>query len=289
MQDSSQTSTVLYSVRVFYDLDKFNKWLRSATNTSFFNEYYKIFISHSRSLHIFIGDKLYDVGLNDILISNHMEYHKLPPQHFTEHEGIVIVFNPTFIKDSDTINTDLTACFNKRSENFSHLRSLNQDQIMQIDNYIKDIIGGDSSYEYGLDVLKKISLIELLILINRIYEQSDAIFTKSSLVSYQKTKPIIDYINKNIHTELTLELISQQFFISKYHLCRIFKASTGHTVNEYINSRRVYKACELLREGVSIMQACEAVGMENTSHFISVFKNITGTTPKKYASKFSGK
>lgn len=289
MQDSSQASTVLNSVKVFYDLEEFNRWLRNATKISFFNEYYKIFISHSRSLRIFIGNKLYDVGLNDMIITNHMEYHKLPPQDFMEHEGIVIVFNPTYIKDSDTLNTDLTVCFNKRSEHFLHLRSLNQEQITQIDTYVRDIARGENSLEYGVDVLKKISLIELLILINRIYEEPGAPPSKSSLMSYQKTKPIIDYINKNIHTELTLELISQQFFISKYHLCRIFKASTGHTVNEYINSRRVFKACELLREGISIMHACEAVGIENTSHFISVFKNITGTTPKKYASKFSSK
>ncbi|KON82811.1 helix-turn-helix transcriptional regulator, partial [Aneurinibacillus migulanus] len=47
----------------------------------------------------------------------------------------------------------------------------------------------------------------------------------------QKT---IEYIEKNLHEELSLESIAQFARFSKYHYHRIFQKEVGVTVSEYI-------------------------------------------------------
>ena len=40
-----------------------------------------------------------------------------------------------------------------------------------------------------------------------------------------------------------------------------------------------------LKKGYSVSQTCDACGFEDLSYFVQLFKKITGTTPKKYASE----
>lgn len=104
--------------------------------------------------------------------------------------------------------------------------------------------------------------------------------------AYQKLRPILYYINRYLSAELSLDMLSKEFYISKYYLCRIFKETFGYTVNEYITYRRIAHAAALLRNGASVAQACKAVTPEGTSHFISVFKKLVGTTPQQYAKQY---
>ncbi len=86
---------------------------------------------------------------------------------------------------------------------------------------------------------------------------------------------------------LNLDMLSSEFFISKSHLCRIFKDATGFSVASYISNSRIIKACTLLRNGVSVQDAGERVGFNNNAHFICVFKQEIGIPPGKYARHYN--
>jgi two-component system response regulator YesN len=63
-------------------------------------------------------------------------------------------------------------------------------------------------------------------------------------------------------------------------LSRTFKQETGSTVMDYIITRRVDKAKELLHDpAMSIKRAAESVGYSDLTYFHRVFKKITGMTP----------
>ncbi|MGB6129366.1 MAG: AraC family transcriptional regulator [Psychrilyobacter sp.] len=52
-------------------------------------------------------------------------------------------------------------------------------------------------------------------------------------------KEIIDYVENNINSVITLDEISANFFISKFHFHRIFKVYTGISFGQYISKRRL--------------------------------------------------
>lgn len=94
---------------------------------------------------------------------------------------------------------------------------------------------------------------------------------------------VLTYINKNYETIQSLDEISNKFFITKFHLCRMFKEKTGATINTYINKLRLKKACDLLhttdKNAVSIAEEC---GFNSPIYFSQCFKKAFGMSPITY-------
>ena len=71
--------------------------------------------------------------------------------------------------------------------------------------------------------------------------------------------------------------------MSQYYFSKLFKLSTGTTPHQYVMRQRVERAQELLREGPTpLAQVATHVGFETQSHFTSVFRRLSGVTPKHY-------
>ena len=93
----------------------------------------------------------------------------------------------------------------------------------------------------------------------------------------------IEYINKNIASELTIEKIAAAAHLSKYHFCREFKRRVGITVMDYIVKTRIIMAEAMLKnESRSVTEIALCLGFCSGSHFSRVFKNTVGVTPLEY-------
>ena len=94
---------------------------------------------------------------------------------------------------------------------------------------------------------------------------------------------LTEYIEKNLSSELSIEMLCKAFFISKSRLYSSFHSYFGKTPNEYITERRISRAKALLNSGSeSITEIAESVGIGNYAYFSKLFKKCTGMTPKKY-------
>lgn len=126
----------------------------------------------------------------------------------------------------------------------------------------------------ALDVAQG-TVIEFLYLINKTKRTADDFFTKN-----ERIRDIIVYINSNLTKKLTLDEISQRFFIDKYYLCKSFKKNTGYTVNQYINYKRVLLAQELHRSGQTLLQSSMNAGFNSYAHFYKMYVKQNGTPPR---------
>lgn len=94
---------------------------------------------------------------------------------------------------------------------------------------------------------------------------------------------IVGYINRSYAEITSIGQIAEQFFISKYHLCRIFKNAMKITIIEYLNHIRIKNACQLLDfSDKDIGQISELCGFNSMAYFSNVFKKITGQSPSDY-------
>ena len=57
----------------------------------------------------------------------------------------------------------------------------------------------------------------------------------------------IQYIESNLHRELSLEKLASRHYISPTHFCRIFRAVTNQTIKSYILGRRLTEAAIALK------------------------------------------
>ena len=94
---------------------------------------------------------------------------------------------------------------------------------------------------------------------------------------------VLRYINLNFATIENLEEVASQFFVSKYHLCHMFKEHLGVSLVTYLNTIRIQAACKMLQdERLSTAQVAGACGFNSTSYFCKVFKDEKGVSPGKY-------
>ncbi len=90
---------------------------------------------------------------------------------------------------------------------------------------------------------------------------------------------IIAYINENLTTLESLDVLAQEFFFSKSYINRMFKKSTGSSVWDYVVLKRLLLSRTLLREGKQAGLVASECGFSDYSSFYRQFKNRFGISP----------
>ena len=94
---------------------------------------------------------------------------------------------------------------------------------------------------------------------------------------------IIEYINKHYAEIQTIEQIADHFYISKYHLCRIFRNAMQITLIDYLNNIKIKNACVFLTSSdKSIQEISQLCGFNSSAYFTNVFRKIAMVTPSEY-------
>ena len=99
-----------------------------------------------------------------------------------------------------------------------------------------------------------------------------------------QVRQVLDLIEENLSdSELSIQRLSDAVFLSPAYLSTVFKKSTGITIGQYLASRRVEKACELLENPeFKWYQIAGMVGYNDPDYFTRVFRRHTGMSPMDY-------
>ena len=100
----------------------------------------------------------------------------------------------------------------------------------------------------------------------------------------------VGHIHEHLETGVSLCDVARALHVNKHYLCRLFKAEMGMTVGAYINSARVVRAKQLLRDGKEpIAFVASECGYNEPSVFAKSFKKETGMTPSHYRNLMRGR
>lgn len=93
----------------------------------------------------------------------------------------------------------------------------------------------------------------------------------------------VEYIDRNLETELSIKTISSSINVSKTVLYKKFHEKFNCTVSEYIKRKRIEKSVKLLEQGnMSIEEISQKVGFSSASYYSKTFKAYMGKSPLKY-------
>ena len=103
----------------------------------------------------------------------------------------------------------------------------------------------------------------------------------------QNLQQIKTYLEDHYQEKITLEHLSDQFFINKFYLTRIFKEEFGISINSYLTQIRITHAKQQLRfTNKTIEQIGFSCGIEDANYFSRIFKKIEGTSPGEYRKRW---
>lgn len=136
------------------------------------------------------------------------------------------------------------------------------------------------SERFGRDAKVSLCVNDLVLQLNRIvYEQQNP---KSEKEKQNLYRNIIYYIEDHLDEELSLERLSEQFFVSKYHISHVFKEQMGLSVHQYILKKRMQVSKAAILGDTSITDVYTMLGFKDYSSFYRAFKKEFGMSPKEY-------
>jgi AraC-like DNA-binding protein len=94
-----------------------------------------------------------------------------------------------------------------------------------------------------------------------------------------------DLIDRSFAEPLDVPTMARAALMSPAHFSRRFRAAYGETPYAYLMTRRIERAQELLRKGMSVTDACVTVGCTSLGSFSSRFTEIVGETPSAYRAR----
>lgn len=241
-----------------------------------------------------IGNKEYTVSKGDLFVINYdilHEFRSLPDPDKPPLYVYNCIFKPEFLDASLMSSrnfTDITyhflfcSLFPEEIENRADIRISDNDN-NEIEDLYEKMFREYQLRDDGYIEILRAYVIELLIMIFRIYRKQSNAENSVEARRRQIIQDVIQYMKSNFSHEFKLEDLSVMAFLSRNYFCRLFKEYTGMTVSEYTQKIRVEEACRLLKESdKKVIEIAGDVGYKDLKFFHQVFKRITGKSPGEY-------
>ncbi|MBQ7794851.1 MAG: response regulator [Clostridia bacterium] len=185
----------------------------------------------------------------------------------------------------------------------SDIRMFGMDGISMLDTIRQEgieskfiIMSGYKQFEYAQRAIEVGIEGYLLKPVNKEYLISIVQKITSSLGIEQKKEPeyeenipesrfheIISYIDGHYCDNITLQKISEMFYINSGYLSRMFKAETGESYVNYVTNKKMERAKSLLmNKDLSITEIANILSYKDINYFSSLFKKQVGMSPQKY-------
>ena len=242
------------------------------------HNYYEMYYLVSGEIKYFIGDSIYLVKKGDVVLIPPHIIHKTVSGEDYEHTRILVTIMPSYLEDFLKYDPDLFDFFN------SYIIPSTHRMTGRIENILQSLI---SEYVEGYDKIMVKSLLgELFTILKRNADLESK--RKEDLQVHRdscsnRILGVVRYINKMYHTDIGLEDLSQEFFMSQTYLSRTFKRIMGTTYSDYIRSVRINHSIHLLlHTDDNITEIASSTGFNSSNHFCKTFKDCMGISPLKY-------
>ncbi|WP_347231082.1 AraC family transcriptional regulator [Paenibacillus sp. DMB5] len=248
-------------------------------DTDHFHETYEIYYLLAGERSYYINNLVYSLRKGDLIFINRNELHRTMAKGAVRHERILINFRREFLQGMLSGNGLEFPFFNVQClllRPDAHEQGTIENLLFAMLKEQQEPRGHQSLYLQTL-------LIQFLIEMNRIRESAQAAITPANDEKQRKVYEIIEYLQASYGGTVTLEELSERFYLSVPYLCRLFKQTTGFTIIEYLNTIRVQEAQRRLRESSdSVTRIAEDTGFDSIAHFGRVFKAIAKRSPLQY-------
>ncbi|MGL5348702.1 MAG: helix-turn-helix domain-containing protein, partial [Peptostreptococcaceae bacterium] len=244
------------------------------------HDFSKIVILIEGNVNYYVEGKGYHLKPWDILFVNKNEIHKPVIDPSKHYERIVIWLSPNFMNGINSNNSNLLQCFELASKNKYNLLRLNLKSIDDVKSLINQIKACDYNTEFGSDVLKNAFFLQFMVLINRLFLQSENSEKNDDVIYDETIENLLIYINDNLNNDLSIDKLADEFFTSKYYLMRKFKSQTGSSIHNYIVQKRLILAKSLITQDYNMSDVCTMCGFNDYSSFVRAFKKTYGMSPR---------
>lgn len=245
------------------------------------HDYYEFYFFLEGNVSIMIEQKLYPITTGDILLippgirhypvihSNEIPYRRFVFWISRDYCNKLLAVSPDYVylmqhacvKKEYIFHNDVIAFNTIQSKVFRLIEEMNGDR-------------------FGRNAQISICVNDLILHLNRtVHERSHA---KSHLEEESLYQSLLSYIEDHCNETLTLDRLSVEFYVSKYHISHLFKNNMGIPIHKYILKKRLHACKNAIASNMSITKVYLMFGFGDYSSFYRAFKKEFGLSPKEY-------
>lgn len=244
--------------------------------------FYEIFFFFSGNVSYVIEGKIYKLRPGDILLTNNMDIHRPIIQPGAPYERVVIWLADNYFDQVRACGDDISACFRDAASKDYRLIRPDSRSLEYMKLLCRRIAEARRSRQLGSYTLSSAYMMEFLVQLSRSYfETPNSVI--EDITENEKINRVLRHINENITGDLSLDGLSNAFYISKYYLSKQFKQFTGISIYQYIIKKRLTISSNMLRMGVPVTSAYIECGFNDYSNYLKAFKREFGQNPSDYS------
>lgn len=258
-----------------------------------YHETCEITLAMSEGVIINIGNRSYKAKAGDLFLFHSKVPHRIQPIENSNYKRYVLMFDLEVARKlGEVLGYQLEQCFEQGMDQSIPKISLSDSALTKMIEMLDRI---DPLYTMQREPQSRamiyLIIAEILIYIHQLQsfflsEESKEQYSSVRFETHDNEKVRIQQIKQficdNIEKKPSLNMIAEQFFISKYYLSHYFRRETGFSIMQYIAMQKIIRAKKMLRSGCSITNVAMTLGYNSDSHFISTFQKYAGITPKRY-------
>lgn len=252
--------------------------------TFHYHSFYEIIYVLEGEYSSMIENQTYHMKKGDFLLidCNVMhKYHYIEKKHDSSRR-IILWITPKMLESLSDGEVDLGACFAGQESCAYHFPVYYEEQLR---GYLMKLAMSemmDVELPGAKPVLDRGFLTLFFVYLNALCARKEYLFAAEDMVTHPMVETVSAYIEAHMSEAVYVEDLAEAVHMSKYHFLRKFKELTGVTAHTFLTDKRLIRACEYLKEGMSITQVCQKTGFGDYSVFLRNFKATFGVAPGKY-------
>ena len=245
-----------------------------------YHDFHKILLFLSGAVDYTIEGKTYPLEPRDIVFVSAGEIHRPVVRENMPYERIVIYVSPSLFMRYQREQTDLEECFRiaRKHSSVMHVPTGKSHDLLY---HMEKLEKTAHEQEFAHELYTEILFVEFMILLNRALCTHE--METSHEASYdEKIQIMLRYIHEHLTEPLSIDELAEKAFLSKYYLMRHFKAETGYSIHQYINSKRLLLARSLLDGPAPITEICYQCGFQDYTTFSRAFQRMFHMSPTDF-------
>lgn len=218
---------------------------------------------------------------NDIIILYPGDLHSL--DHVTENAFIVVQFPIDLLLIMSEFNSNLSVFYQYRCIKYDP-SNIEGDRMLLLIKELSELYFSEGLFN---EVRVYSHLLEFFVMLGQYCitaKKED--FSSDAGAEYKSIKLMTEaclYISQNCTKALTLNDISQQMCVSKFHFSRLFKTYTNMTFIDFLTSERIKRAESLISNPkAQMIDIAFDSGFSSVSSFNRAFKKMKGVSPSEF-------
>ena len=239
-----------------------------------YHTFHKIIILLAGRADYAVEGERYELAPGDFVLVGSGSIHRPVVETGDYYERMILYIAPDYLRALTAGDCDPSECFRQAQETFQYVyRDEGGSRVRPLFQALAETVrqGG-----YGAALLAQAQFTELMVEVNRVCRGGHQVQAASG---DSKVVALLQYLNLHLTEELTIDQLSERFYVSKYHMMRRFRRETGYSIHGYVTEKRLLLAQRLLAQGASPSEVGAQVGYQDYSTFSRAYKKQFGRGP----------